>query len=47
MTLADFTAGTIENGVVTISVAGGFVGDHLILAVAANEEVVFDQCVAG
>jgi len=47
MALADFTAGAIEDCVVTISVAGRFVGNHLILAVAANEEVVFDHCVTG
>src|SRR3954465_616982 len=47
MALADFAAATIQNGVVTIGIAAGFVGDDLILALAMDEEVVFNDGIAG
>src|SRR5437868_10327402 len=46
VTLADFAAGTVAHSVVAIRVAGRLVGNHFVLAVAADEQIIFAKAIA-
>src|SRR3569833_315056 len=47
VTLADLPADAISDGVVAIGVAGGFVRNHFVLALATDKKIVFAQAGTG